>query len=81
MIECRVEKFVDSTNFPHKLSKLTREHALLLQNFLNTLAIEQLMDSVNLYWDNNSNLWVSHEEYQALLDNAELLGIKFIVEK
>lgn len=80
-MQCRIKKFNDDDSFPHKVFELEREEALFLQNFLNTLAVsDQPLDSVDVHWDIGRCLWISEEECQALLDNAELLGIEFIVE-
>lgn len=77
-MQCRIKKYSDDDSFPHKVFELGREEALFLQNFLNTLAVsDQPLNSADGYW---GNLWISEEECQALLDNAELLGIEFIVE-
>lgn len=79
-MKCKIEKFTDESNFPHRIFDLIKDEALLLQNFLNSVAIESKIDCVDYSWDKSHNMWVSDEECQYLLDNAELLGIEFIVE-
>jgi hypothetical protein len=82
MKTCKIKRYDEDENdsFPHKVFELKVEEARFLQNFLNTLAVsDQPLNFVDGYWGSGSCLWISEGEYQALIGNAELLGIEFTV--
>jgi hypothetical protein len=78
-MKCKIKTNEKYDDYPHKVFGVGRETSMLLQNFLNTLAISDVPLNVDTLEEVHC-LWISDAEYKALLDNAELLGIKFIVE-
>lgn len=80
MIKCRVEMDADyGDEYPHKLLGLKEEEAFFLQNFINTLGLSGDVLEMGSFWGNDSHFWISEEEYEALISNANLLGIEFTV--
>lgn len=78
-MKCKIKTNEDYDEYPHKVFGLGRETSILLQNFLNTLAISDVPLNVDTP-EEVHYLWINDAEYKALLDNAEILGIEFIVE-
>lgn len=73
MIRCKVSSaYSSSGKYPYKIHGITREEYSVIMNFLNTLdlAEDQCEYSEVIMGD-----VVSQEEYEALRQNAELLGI------
>ena len=78
-MKCKVT-FHNGTKFDNVLYVLNLECALVIQNFVNTLGFSP-ENPVSWAWESEQDsCGFSDEEYKALLDNAELLGIEFIVE-
>ena len=81
MIICKVKKSADLGEYPHMTMVPSKDVALVIANFLNTIGGSQEPLELGDNWNSAEHrLWISDAEYKALLDNAELLGIEFIVE-
>lgn len=79
MIICKVSPNGDSySTYPYKIHGVTREDYSIIMNFLNTINIA---DAACGYSETIQGDVVTEEEYNALCENAELLGIQFIEEK
>jgi hypothetical protein len=52
----------------------------IVMNFLNTVNVHPYTDKVE-YHTNVEGSYISHDEWELLQDNAELLDVEFIIEE
>lgn len=77
MMKCNIVLFHQTATYPHMIKGLPEEDFQIIKNFLNSFNQGQFEVG---YSTANGGDCINEEEWKLLQDNAELLGIEFIVE-
>jgi hypothetical protein len=70
----------NDSNFPHCISVGEPSDFDIVMNFLNTVNVHPCTDKVE-YHTNVEGSYISHDEWELLEENAELLDVEFIIEE
>ena len=70
----------NDSNFPHCISVNNPSDFDVVMNFLNTVNVHPHADGVE-YHTNVEGSYISHDEWELLEENAELLDVEFIIEE
>lgn len=78
-MKCNIVLFHHTGTYPHMIKGVPEEDFQIIKNFLNSF--NQGHNSKVGYSTTSGGDCINEEEWKLLQDNAELLGIEFIVEE